>query len=57
MPFPKILSTSEIKEVDEPPVFKNEDRKIFFDIPKFIEDDLSCPSARIAQLKKVKVFY
>jgi len=39
--YPKILSSNEIREFDEPPVFKSEDRKFFFDVPKFIENDFS----------------
>lgn len=41
MPFPNILNKTQIREFDKPPVFKSEDRKIFFDIPKSLEIDLS----------------
>ncbi|MFN8579261.1 MAG: DUF4158 domain-containing protein [Candidatus Sericytochromatia bacterium] len=40
MPFPNILNKTQIREFDKPPVFKSEDRKIFFDIPKSLESDL-----------------
>jgi len=33
MPFPKILSTSEINEFDNVPIFNSYDRKVFFNIP------------------------
>lgn len=38
--YPKILNTNEIREFDTPPVFKKDDRKIFFVIPKFLEKNL-----------------
>ncbi|MFN4149322.1 MAG: Tn3 family transposase [Candidatus Sericytochromatia bacterium] len=39
--YPKILSNSEIKEFDNPPVFNSEERKKFFNISEFIEEELS----------------
>ena len=39
MPFPNILNKAQIKEFDNPPIFKSEDRKIFFDIPRALENE------------------
>jgi TnpA family transposase len=36
--YPKILSTNEIKEFDNPPVFNSEDRKAFFVLPSWGND-------------------
>ncbi len=38
--YPNILNKSQIKEFDKPPIFKSEERKIFFDIPKSLENYL-----------------
>lgn len=37
--YPRILSVNEIKEFNNPPIFQSEDRKVFFNVPKFIDND------------------
>lgn len=39
--YPKILSTNEIKEFDNPPVLNSEERKKYFNLSEFIEEGLS----------------
>ena len=36
--YPKILSTNEIKEFDNPPVFNGYERKVFFHLPTWANE-------------------
>lgn len=41
MPFPKILNNNEINAFDNPPNFNSEDRKKYFNMPKWAEETIA----------------